>query len=43
MGRHITARTSLGKATPEEAVAAAAKEAREILAKAAVKEQPSKR
>jgi multiple sugar transport system substrate-binding protein len=33
----------LGKATPEEAAAAAAREAREILAKAAVKEQPPKR
>lgn len=31
----------LGKATPEEAVKAAAKEVREILAKAAVKEQPA--
>jgi multiple sugar transport system substrate-binding protein len=31
----------LGKATPEEAMKAAAKEVREILAKAAVKEQPA--
>jgi multiple sugar transport system substrate-binding protein len=31
----------LGKATPEDAMKAAAKEVREILAKAAVKEQPS--
>ena len=31
----------LGKVTPEEAVKAAAKEVRDILAKAAVKEQPA--
>jgi hypothetical protein len=31
----------VGKVTPEEAVKAAAKEVREILAKAVVKEQPA--
>jgi multiple sugar transport system substrate-binding protein len=40
VGTHA-ANALLGKATPEEAVKAAAKEVREILAKAAVKEQPA--